>query len=159
MFWLNPPINTSPAASSETSNGVQGRLATVLNCCVDAVHIATLSLPWSAMYKLPWLSTASPPGVVSPEETTVTSPAGTRELPAWVTVRVVLPTFTYPVRVAPELASKVNVITPLPPPLPVVCSQDAVGAALQLPPVRTMDESLPAAGPSSSEVVTKVTEP
>src|SRR5262245_10752006 len=58
-----------------------------------------------------------------------------------------------PVRVAPGLASKVNVARPLPLPLALVCSHDALAVGVQAPPVTTMEESLPAAGPSRSDDV------
>ena len=60
-----------------------------------------------------------------------------------------------PVRVAPVLASKVNVARPLPLPLEVVCSQEALAVAVQAPAKLTMSESLPAAGPSTSDVLAR----
>jgi len=58
-----------------------------------------------------------------------------------------------PVRVAPTLGSKVKVAKPLTAPLEVVCSQEALDAAVQAPAVVTMSESVPLAGPSTSAVV------
>ena len=54
-----------------------------------------------------------------------------------------------PLRVAPVLASKVNVARPLAVPLDEVCSQEALAAAVQAPARVTTSESLPAAGPST----------
>ena len=56
-------------------------------------------------------------------------------------------------RVAPLLASKVKVARPLPVPLAVVCSQEALAVAVQAPVAATMSESVPPAGPSSRVVV------
>ena len=60
-----------------------------------------------------------------------------------------------PVRLAPVLASKVNVARPLPVPPELVCSQEALAVAVHVPAIVTTSASLPAAGPSTKAYVAK----
>jgi hypothetical protein len=53
------------------------------------------------------------------------------------------------VRVAPVLASKLKPARPLPVPLALVCSQEALLVAVQATPLATLSASLPPAGLST----------
>src|SRR5262249_48689566 len=98
-------------------------------------------------------STATPYGRLSPAAPRGRGLAATYGLPAWVTVRVSPAIVSVPLRVAPGLASKLNVARPSPVPVAVVCSHGALAVADQAPLVRTRSDALPAVGPSSSAVV------